>query len=374
MSLTSPLYKDAVDARVQGDETRARILEAAQFGARHHTPADFMCRGLAKLRHGDWSGWLDYERRMEEPSYRDQFGKLGVMQAHDPWQRFSCDAYGQWAERVGWEAELRDLTILVAFEGGAGDGIMLSRFLPWLVARAKKVYWLVPVDFQRLADKTYGKHWTPERGWHRGCNACVEVIAGETLPAFDRYVMMFSLPAIVGEMLPPDDAYTSRMRVHAPIDAPGGATGLCWSGNEKFHHNAVRSMDARWAARFHLMMGLAIGGDRLSYQRGPAASAWPLEWGDYERVTGDWYETYQSLATECARIVTVDTGLAHLAGAMDIPTYCLVAYDACWRWGTGTPHGRSIWYPAMRLIRQQRPGDWRYPIEEVARLLKAETA
>jgi ADP-heptose:LPS heptosyltransferase len=54
-------------------------------------------------------------------------------------------------------------------------------------------------------------------------------------------------------------------------------------------------------------------------------------------------------------IVTVDTSVAHLAGALGKPAYVLLAHDACWRWGTGD---RSALYPSARLIRQPFPGEW----------------
>jgi hypothetical protein len=259
---------------------------------------------------------------------------------------------------------------------------MLSRFLPWLAARAKQVYWLVPLDMQRLAEAAYGSHWEENEGYVVGGGA-VDVIAQEDLPPFDRYVMMFSLPAVVGEMWPPGDAY--RPVVH--LGSRGGATGLCWAGSPLYAQNLplygntdVRSMNEASARKliWDIAYNLHESGqpDRvLSYQRGQQAERWPkVMRGTEERITGDWYDTYQSLATECKRVVTVDTGLAHLAGAMRIPTYTMLAYDHCFRWGSRTPDGRSIWYPSMHLVSQKTPGDWSYPIEEVVRRIRAEDA
>lgn len=67
-----------------------------------------------------------------------------------------------------------------------------------------------------------------------------------------------------------------------------------------------------------------------------------------------WEDTAQ-LLDRCHLVVSVDTGLVHLAGAMDIPTFILVSKPGEWRWG----HSRTTpWYPSMRIYRQVHPGDW----------------
>lgn len=370
--LSSALYADAFWARARGDADRAWALEEEAFTQPHFTPIDWTARGLARIRHGDFArGFLDYEHRLSDARHQKRTG-CRFMWTHEPWQRFACDAYGNWTERRGWERELRELTILVGREGGIGDMIMLSRFLPWLAERAKHVYWLVPPDFRRLAVYGYGH--------------MVEVIAQEDLPPFDRYVMMFSLPAIVGGMMP-DRQYA---RTHQPDRWMGGddpplrqdATGIAWAGNPAYAegfplygNTDIRSMDHPWARQLANALYDLVedeGARLISYQRGAGLDAWTLDFVDDQRIIGDWFDTYRSLARECQRVVTVDTGLAHLAAAMGIPTYTLLAYDHCFRWGSKTPDGRSVWYPSMQLISQNAPGDWSYPIADVVRQLKAE--
>lgn len=383
-ALAIPEYADAVRARARGEADLAWAIEERGFAQRHITPIDHACRGLARLRHGCHDGWLSYEWRWADPRHRAHHARP-FMQTHEPWHRFACDANGHWVERPGWEAELKTLTILVGQEGGAGDMIMLSRFLPWLAQRAKLVYWLVPLDMLRLA-----QHFTRD-------SSRIKAIAQEDLPRFDRYVMMFSLPAIVGEMLPPDDVThkTSLVKPAGGLDmltaglhnaaefekVNGKATGLCWAGSPLYANNLplygntdIRSMDQSAAREFGLALADAVPPPRISYQRGERrfdlSAACRGGIVTDEHVTGDWFDTYTSLARECTRVVTVDTGLAHLAGAMGIPTYTLLALDHCWRWGGD--QSRTSWYPSMRLIAQQTPGDWSYPIEEVVRHLKAE--
>jgi len=65
----------------------------------------------------------------------------------------------------------------------------------------------------------------------------------------------------------------------------------------------------------------------------------------------------------------VDTGVAHLAGALGKPVWLLNRFDTCWRWLTGIE--TSIWYPSMRLFRQTAPGDWAGPVAAAASALAA---
>jgi ADP-heptose:LPS heptosyltransferase len=62
-------------------------------------------------------------------------------------------------------------------------------------------------------------------------------------------------------------------------------------------------------------------------------------------------------------VVTTDTAVAHLAGALGVPTYLLLHHAPDWRWLLG--RSDSPWYPSMRLFRQEKPGDWTPVIEGV---------
>ena len=71
-----------------------------------------------------------------------------------------------------------------------------------------------------------------------------------------------------------------------------------------------------------------------------------------------------ALVAGAALVITVDTMIAHLAGALGTPTWLLLKHEPDWRWPvTGT---RTAWYPAMRLYRQQSPGDWQGVVDRVA--------
>jgi hypothetical protein len=71
-------------------------------------------------------------------------------------------------------------------------------------------------------------------------------------------------------------------------------------------------------------------------------------------------------------VVTVDTAVAHLAGALGRPVWVLSRCDHCWRWLAGRTD--SPWYPTLRLFSQRRPGDWTPVIADLARALRSGAA
>jgi ADP-heptose:LPS heptosyltransferase len=80
----------------------------------------------------------------------------------------------------------------------------------------------------------------------------------------------------------------------------------------------------------------------------------------------NWLDTALLMA-QLDVLVSVDTGIAHLAGAMGIPTIVLLPFTPDWRWGLSTT--TTPWYPSVQLIRQRTPGDWQGVIDDLARAL-----
>ncbi len=231
--------------------------------------------------------------------------------------------------------------VLVRCYHGLGDTIQYARYLAPLRARAASVTLEVQPELLALL---------------RG--------------AADRVV-----PFDVAHPLPPGEADVEIMELaHAlrlrPDGLPGGvarpqpirtgAVGVCWEAGD-------------WDARRSVPLGalleaLYVSGDDgthdcpaslLSLQRGPAARAAVasafLNPRDDDR---DVLRT-AALIAGARLVVTVDTMVAHLAGALGATTILLLKHDADWRWGE-TAH--TPWYPSLRLLRQERPGDWSRPL------------
>ena len=138
------------------------------------------------------------------------------------------------------------------------------------------------------------------------------------------------------------------------VDPVGeGGTGLCWAAGG---WDPGRDMPAE-ALRPVVQQARC-----LSLQRGGAAKGAevlgivdPLEGSmDLERLAG--------LVAGLDAVVTIDTMVAHLAGAMGRPVFVLLQQEADWRWGSGD---RSDWYGSARLVRQRRPGDWAGAVREL---------
>jgi ADP-heptose:LPS heptosyltransferase len=112
-----------------------------------------------------------------------------------------------------------------------------------------------------------------------------------------------------------------------------------------------------------------------SLQKGPAADE--LKSGKRQAASGnitDWttelsdFADTTTLISALDLVITIDTAVAHLAGALGKPTWVLLPFASDWRWLRD--RSDSPWYPTMRLFRQPRPGDWDTPVRQIAQQLK----
>ena len=156
---------------------------------------------------------------------------------------------------------------------------------------------------------------------------------------------------------------------------PGLRVGLCWAGNPRRDHPAALAVDRRRSiplARFAPLATVA-GTNVVSLQKGEAAlqaAAPPSGLSIHDRTDelADFADT-AALIEALDLVITVDTAVAHLAGALGKPVWILNRHDACWRWLLDRYN--SPWYPAARLFRQPSPGDWDSVIAQVATALRA---
>jgi hypothetical protein len=142
--------------------------------------------------------------------------------------------------------------------------------------------------------------------------------------------------------------------------------GIAWAGNPGHSNDRRRSMPVAALAPI-----LAVPGcDFVSLQVGPAS-------GDAEKMFGipdrsaeltDFSATAELIAS-LDLVITVDTAVAHLAGALGRPVFVLLPFAPDWRWMF--LRADSPWYASMTLFRQAAPGDWSAPVAEVAKALSA---
>jgi tetratricopeptide (TPR) repeat protein len=245
---------------------------------------------------------------------------------------------------------LANKTILLHNEQGLGDTIQFARYAPLLARDGAKVLLEVQGELKALLSSL------PD----------VTVQArGETLPAFDLHCPLGSLPLAFKTTLhnvPAPIPYLRASAAHIAkwrprLDAlpPGLRVALAWAGNPAHVNDRNRSIALARLTPLIETPGVRV----ISVQRDVptadrAALAQPrlLHLGD--ELT-DFEDTAAILAL-CDRVITVDSAVAHLAGAMGRDTFVLLPFWPDWRWTlTGAA---SPWYPHARLFRQGADGDW----------------
>ena len=247
-----------------------------------------------------------------------------VLAARD---RDTCDQAGlPYHERWVWDGTPPDgARVLVRCYHGLGDTLQFSRYLAPLRARAASVTLEVQPELSLLFE-----------GW---ADAVVPFDLANPVPRLPCTLEIMELGHAL-RLAPPPPA------LRVPAAAATGRVGLCW---------AAGGWDARRTMPAALLAPLLEVAPCISLQRGPAmaeASALGLE----DPLDGSMdVVAMAGLVAGLAGVVTVDTMIAHLAASQGVPTLVLLPEPADWRWGEGA---RTPWYPAARLFRQARPGEW----------------
>ncbi len=296
-------------------------------------------RSFVHLLLGDYTaGWKDYEWRWRIPEF------------NAPARRF--------AQPIWDGGRLPGGTILLHAEQGLGDTLQFIRYAPLVAQRCAQVFLECQPDLKDLMRRVTGVHRV--------------VGQGEALPAFDAHAPLMSLPGIFGTTL--DNVPWSGPYVHAeaqrvaqrPLEAAGFKVGLVWAGRPQQWDDRKRSIALDMLAPLAL-----LGATFFSLQKGDAAAqaAAPpagMRLVDLSARLRDFSDT-AALASQLDLLVTIDTSVAHLGGAMSLPTWVLTAHAPDWRYHLG--RGDNPWYPSMRLFRQERDGDWTGAIAAVAAAL-----
>jgi len=265
--------------------------------------------------------------------------------------------------RPRWNGQdLRGKTLLLWAEQGYGDAIQFARFAQVLKDKGARVVFRVPRALRQLAG---------------GLPGVDEVIrAGDELPeTFDYQLAAMSVPAALGltlDSIPAPIPYLSvdPGRVASWQARLGSDTklkvGLAWAGNPNHENDRHRSVPSSALAALLAVEGVRFFSLQKEKREGDEAC---LPFGtalvDLAPDLGDFSDTAAAV-NALDLLVTVDTAVAHLAGALGKPCWLLLPPNADFRWlreGETTP-----WYPTMRLFRQRHGGDW----EEVIRRVSAE--
>jgi hypothetical protein len=149
----------------------------------------------------------------------------------------------------------------------------------------------------------------------------------------------------------------------------GPRIGLVWAGNPRLGTASLAATDRRRSLPENALQPLlgVSGATFVSLQVGDAVPP-GVATLDWTRELTDFAET-AALIMALDLVISVDTAVAHLAGALGKPVWLLNRFDTDWRWMDARED--SPWYPTMRLFRQTTPGDWAFVIEQLARALRA---
>jgi Flp pilus assembly protein TadD len=246
--------------------------------------------------------------------------------------------------------------IVLHSEQGLGDTIQFVRYAAMLSGAGGQIILMCQPELNRLMTNQLGIQWVSSESFSRPTATWQCPLM--TLPRIFNTTLS-NIPNRV-PYLNADPQLVSRWREKIGA-APGLKVGVAWAGNPSHRNDRARSIPL---AAF---LGLAeIPGVRLfSLQKGrPARDA-----GTSIASMIDWTEELTDFADTAALVanldlvISVDTAVAHLAGAMGRRTCVLLPYAPDWRWLLD--RADSPWYPTMRLFRQPTMGDWETPVREL---------
>jgi len=264
-----------------------------------------------------------------------------------------------------WDgAPLAGGTILLYAEQGLGDTLQFIRY----TALVKKRVGTVIVQCQPALIRLLAT-----------CPGIDEVIPEEAFPPrFDVHAPLLSLPGIFRttlDSIPADVPYLqppqgNSLSANTALDAPSGVlrVGIVWAGRPTHENDPDRSCPVSCFTLLGRLRNVAL----FSLQKGPRAEelgAPGIEMSvvDLKDFLGDFADT-AAVVARLDLVISVDTAVAHLAGALGKPVWLLLPFAPDWRWLLERED--SPWYPTMRLFRQARPGDWPGVFERVCAALK----
>jgi Flp pilus assembly protein TadD len=255
-------------------------------------------------------------------------------------------------------------TILLTTEQGAGDAFQFIRYAALVKALGARVVVEAQPALARVLATAKG----------------VDAVAprGEPLPAFDRHAALLSLPGLFkttletipwsGPYLEADGGAVEAWRARL-ADKPGLKVGLVWRGNPGHSRDRIRSMPPVALAALAGTPGVRF----FSLQQDATPQELAALGGAEDLAAGQtgWADT-TALLPALDLVISVDTAVAHLAGALGRPIFVMLSYAADWRWLLG--RGDSPWYPSARLFRQTRRGDWAGVVDQVGQAIAIITA
>ena len=314
-------------------------------------------RALFWLLKGNWrQGWPEYE-----------------------WRSHVCDATSPCAglapakqarglsEKPRWDGTaLAGRTLLVTVEQGLGDTLQFIRYVPLLEREGSIVVQCVPAMQRFLAS----------------CAGVTQLVSqGEQLPHFDVQAPLISLPGLLGAT--PENVPAEIPYVHAEpaliqnwrkqlAPMTGFKVGIAWQGNPAHAGDRQRSLTLKHFSCLAEVEGVKLislqKGHGVEQLREGAGQFQILDLGSHVDENAAFMDT-AAIMMNLDLVISSDTAVAHLAGALGVPVWLALKFVPDWRWlldREDTP-----WYPTMRLFRQKRDRQWQDVLERMVQALKS---
>jgi hypothetical protein len=260
--------------------------------------------------------------------------------------------------RPQWNGETKPCRLHVHAEMGHGDSLQFCRYIPMLRAMGHDVRFEVPVELFELFQRSFA-----------GPGVSVQALSPDYPGAmgvldFDMHLPLMSAPRAFktdldtipwpGPYIKPSEKKVAYWRGRLGGLLPQPNVGICWAGGQR-PDPALAAVGARRDMPFEMMMrGVADTGVNLvSLQVGRSAKDAPVYDLTAELKS---YDDTAALIQALDLVITVDTSVAHVAGALGKETWLMNRYDTCWRWMLGRDD--TPWYPSFRIFRQQAFKEW----------------
>ena len=264
------------------------------------------------------------------------------------------------------EEPIAGKTVAVCQDEGVGDAIQFARYVPMLAARGARVILVVNQELCPLLSRL------------SGVSHCLPKKQGMVVPPFDFHIAIDSLPLAFGtrldsipsrkDYLPPSEARCVQAWEERLGPRERLRVGLVWSGNPKHSNDRNRSMPLRQLAGIFDVDALFVSLQKNPRPEDAETLREHKDIVDHTEGLTDFAET-AALVSCLDLVITVDTSVAHLAGALGCPTWILLPYVADWRWLLGRED--SPWYPTVRLFRQSETREYGSVIERLRTELSA---
>ena len=370
---------DALHAQGKVEEAMVWYKRTLALDPGHYKASNCLCNALFDL--GDLAGAVAWSERALaiKPGYGEALMNRCLLQL------LKGDYVAGWRNHeVRWKvypprlfsqplwtgAPLKGAMILLYAEQGLGDSLQFLRYVPLVQAAGGRVVLEIPTSLRRLAAGLPGLAALVNTQSPGGRPSSPGWQTGPPLPHFDCRCPLMSLPLAFGttiESIPahapylaaPEEALKKAAALLWPTT--GLRVGLAWTGNPSHPKNRFRSIPLGLLEPLFNLENVRF----FSLQMGPSAAELARRRAkitDLAPVTGDMADTAAQMA-HLDLVVSIDTSIAHLAGALARPLWVLLSYLPDWRWLLDRED--SPWYPTARLFRQPRPGDWPAVIERV---------